>query len=243
MYRIRELLKGSVIMKKKIIIGLLSATLLFTLAGCGEDTTGYVSGGTKDKETNEESVEIENKEEIENEENIEDKDILEEKEEVKDEKKQEEKENDSEDEEIEEVEKTSQTVKVYFSDDQAESLVEREVELKLAKGDNLEAKVLESLKAKPEDENIFNAVEENIKFKGVKVEEKIAKVDISSEGLSGSSTQEVFLVDAVVSALTSLDSVDGVKFLVDGKEAETLMGHMEVSHVLTKADVESNIIK
>lgn len=229
-------------MKKKIIIGLLSATLLFTLAGCGEDTTGYVSGGTKDKETNEDIVEIENEDEIENEENIEDKDTTEKKDPIIDESK-EDKAEDSEDEELEETEKTSQIVKVYFSDDQAESLVEKEVELKLAKGDNLEAKVLESLKTKPEDENIFNAVEENIKFKGVKVEEKIAKVDISSEGLSGSSTQEIFLVDAIVSALTSLDSVDGVKFLVDGKEAETLMGHMEVSHVFIKDDVESNIIK
>lgn len=239
-------------MKKKIIMGLLSATLLFTLAGCGNETTGYVSGGTKDNSATEEQVDIEDEEEIEEiedeekiedkavdkiEDKTEDKDIVEDKDEAK------EKNKDNKDEEIETSEKTSKTIKVYYSDDQAQSLVEKEMDIELAEGDVLEAKVLESLKIKPEDENVFNAVEENIKFKSVKVEDKIAKVDVSSENLQGSSTQEVFLIDSVVAALTSLDSVEGVKFLVDGEEADTLMGHIEVSHVLTKDDIEANIIK
>lgn len=146
-------------------------------------------------------------------------------------------------EEIEESENTLHTIKVYFSDDQAENLVEKEIDIKLDKDDNLEEKVIESLKVKPEDENVYNAVEEDIKFNSVKVEDKIAMVDVSSKNLNGGSTQELFFVDSIVSALTYLDSVDGVKFLVDGEDAETLMGHMEVSHVFTKDDVGSNIIK
>ena len=227
-------------MKKKIIIGLLSATLLFTLAGCGNESTGYVSGGTKDKSTSEEQVDIEDEvvvDEDKSEDKIEDKDLTEEKDESKEENE------DKKDKEDKDSEEASQTIKVYFSDDQAENLVERELDIELAEGESLEAKVLESLKAKPEDENVFNIVGEEIKFNSVIVEEKIATVDISSKSLEGSSTEEIFLKDGIVAALTSLDSVGGVKFLVDGEEAETLMGHLDVSHVVTKEDIGSNIIK
>ena len=218
-------------MKNKIIMALVSVMLLVTLSACDEKTSGYVSGGTKDSTSSEENIE---KQEAKDE-NI---DIAKDKEKPAVENK-----DDKKTEEQSKEEKTTQSIKVYFSDDQAENLVERQIDVELAEGETLEMKVLESLKAKVEDETIYNAVEEQIKFNGVKVEDKIASVDISSENLNGSSTQESFLVDAVVAALTSLDSVDGVKFLVDGQPAETLMGHLEVTEVLTKDNVQINITK
>lgn len=214
-------------MKNKIIMALVSLMILATLSACDEKTSGYVSGGTKDSTKLEENIE---KEEIQEE----DKQALEE-------DKQEEKTEQEAKEDAQE--KTTQTIKVYFSDDQGMNLVEKQVDVELAEGETLEMKVLETLKVKAEDETIYNAVEPQIKFNSVKVEDKIASVDISSENLQGSSTQESFLVDSIVAALTSLDSVDGVKFLVDGKPAESLMGHLEVTKVKTKDDVEITITK
>lgn len=222
-------------MKNKVIMMLLSGALLITLSACDEKTGGYISGGTKEPSSTEKDVETNvNGEEPINEEN----DNKNEEDEVKDIT-----EDKKTSEDVKSDEKTTKTVKVYFSDDQAENLVEKEIDIELGEGETLEQKVVENLKAKPQDPNLYNAIEENIKFNSVKVEDKIAIVDISSENLNGGSNQEIFLVDSIVAALTSLDNVDGVKFLVDGKEAETLMGHIEITDVKTKDQIGSNIVK
>lgn len=147
-------------------------------------------------------------------------------------------------EEVEQAEKVMTTVKVYYSDDQAENLVEKQIDIELENEESLEEKVFESLKVKPKDSDIHSVIDESIKINSVKVEDsKIAKVDLAKEGLNGSSTQEYFLKDAVILALTDLDSVDKVQFLVDGEVVETLMGHIDVSKPFTRQDVETNIIK
>lgn len=152
--------------------------------------------------------------------------------------------NESEDqnEENKKDEKDEQTVKVYFSDNQAMNLVEVEVDIPLSEGKSLEEKIIETLKSQPNDPEMFNAVGENIVVNSVKVEDKQAKVDLSGKDLSGGSTEETFLIDAIVSSLTALDTVDSVKFLVDGKEVETIMGHMETMEAFTRDDVTNNII-
>lgn len=219
-------------MKNKIIMMFLSGAILITLSGCDEKTSGYVSGGTKEPSSTEENVETNVKEEPVKEENKEKETEVEK---VTEDKKV--------TEDVKSDEKTMKTVKVYFSDDQAENLVEKEMDIELGEGENLEQKIVESLKVKSEDSSLYNTIEENIKFNSVKVEDKVAIVDISSENLSGGSNQEIFLVDSIVAALTSLENIDGVKFLVDGKEAETLMGHIEVTDVKTRDQIGTNIVK
>lgn len=144
-------------------------------------------------------------------------------------------------------EKVMQEVKMYYSDDQAENLVEKQMEIEVKSDQSLEEKVVEGLKNKPTDSNLHSVLDESIMINSVKVEEqkgvKIALVDLSSKGLSGSSTQEYFLKDATILALTDLDSVDKVQFLVDGEVVETLMGHIEVSEPFDRSDAETNIIK
>lgn len=201
-------------MKNKIIMLALSAILLVSLSACNTDTS-TTSSGIEDKSSSE------NKDQnVQNE---------------KDENKQEE-------EQEKEDEKEKQTVKVYFSDNQAMNLIEVEVDIVIAKGESLESKVIEALKSQPSDAEMFNAVGENIVINSVKVEDKLAIVDLSSENLSGGSTEEMFLIDSIVASLTALDTVDQVKFLVDGKVAETLMGHAETTEAFTKDDISSSII-
>lgn len=91
------------------------------------------------------------------------------------------------------------------------------------------ATTLEELKTVPQ-EGYATLVYENIKINAVTLEDGIAVVDLSSENLNGSSLQETFLVDQIVETLTaSFEEVHGVKFLVDGKEAMTLMGHIDAT--------------
>ncbi|AFS78085.1 spore germination protein-like protein [Gottschalkia acidurici 9a] len=201
-------------MKNKIWTLVLALILIFSLAGCD-------SGEKTDTSKEGQVSQVE-------------------KEKDTDEGKEEEKVNNGQSKEEEKEEKT---VKVYFSDNQATKLVEKEIKVTLDKDKPLEEVVIEKLKDDSKDPELFNAVNEKIKIKSVTVKDKTANVDISSENLSGGSTEEVFLIDSIVSSLTSLDNIEKVQFLVDGKKVDTLMGHMEVAEPFTKKDVTTNIIK
>jgi len=69
-------------------------------------------------------------------------------------------------------------------------------------------------------------------------EDGIAFVDLSPEAAAnhpGGSTAEALTIYAIVNALTvSLPSVRAVQILVDGREVETLAGHVDLRHPLAK---------
>ncbi|MCL1809088.1 MAG: GerMN domain-containing protein [Clostridiales bacterium] len=78
-------------------------------------------------------------------------------------------------------------------------------------------------------ESIETMVTDQVKFKSVKVREGMAFVDMIGKGLSGSSLEEGLLISQIVYSLVgSFEEVERVQFLVDGKTAETLMGHYSV---------------
>lgn len=135
-----------------------------------------------------------------------------------------------------------ETVKLYFYDSQAENLIEVSQNITLAEDESIEEKILESLQEKSENKELSNVIGKCITINSVEVEEKIATVDVSSENLSGSSTEEMFFIEGIVKALTQLETIEGVKFTVDGAEAETLMGHMEATLTYTEEDVLSPIV-
>lgn len=212
-------------MKKKLLVLLMAAVLMMSIFACTDQSSTSSQDNTKDTIQEEVTqVETDDSEEV----------VITEK-----------AEKELEEENVnEQDEKVMKTIKVYYSDDQAENLVEKQIDIELVSGELLEEKVIESLKVKPEDSNIHSVIDENVKINSVKVEDdRIAKVDLDKEGLSGSSTQEYFLKDAIILTLTDLDSVDKVQFLVDGEVVETLMGHIDVSKPFTRQDVETNIIK
>ena len=92
---------------------------------------------------------------------------------------------------------------------------------------------LELLK-KP-DEGYDTVITDNIKFNDVYIEEDTIFVDLSSSGLSGGSLEETFLIGQIVDTLlNSFAEAKQVQFLVDGKTAETLMGHVGAADPFTK---------
>ena len=93
---------------------------------------------------------------------------------------------------------------------------------------------LEQLRTVPEagyDTMIFD----QIQFNDVYVEGDMAYVDLNSSGLNGGSLEETFLISQIVDTLiNSFDEVKQVQFLVDGKQAESLMGHVDAAAPFTK---------
>jgi germination protein M len=85
---------------------------------------------------------------------------------------------------------------------------------------------LELLKTTP-DKGYSTVITDQIKFNNVYLEGDTVYVDISSNGLNGGSMEETFLISQVVDTLiNSFKEVKQVQFLVDGQNAETLMGHV-----------------
>lgn len=95
----------------------------------------------------------------------------------------------------------------------------------------LEEAIVRALMAGPIDtDTLSTGFHENVVLNSVDVFDGIAYVDFSREGLYGGSMQESYIISQVVESLTSLDSVDKVQFLVDGQEAESLMGHIDIRY-------------
>ncbi len=136
------------------------------------------------------------------------------------------------------------TVKLYFAnneyimtgDDSEDSVIAIEREVKV--GDKtIEEIILEELKNKPEDEQLTTIIDK-IEILSVEIRENTAYVDVSSEDLHGSSTEESLILQQIVYSLTELKQVDQVQFLVDGSKCESLMGHIFIEEPLEGLDVK-----
>jgi len=85
------------------------------------------------------------------------------------------------------------------------------------------------------ESGVDTMIDDRIRFRSVEVKDGTAFVDIVGAGLSGSSLEEGLLISQIVSSLRgSFEEIERVQFLVDGKVAETLMGHYETSEPFEK---------
>ena len=136
-------------------------------------------------------------------------------------------------------EKTEQSmsVKVYYPDDSGLKLVEVEREILVDDSTDKYTAAVETLMLEPEEENLTRIFPKNAVIRSVKVKDGLATVDLDSslsKGFVGGSTGEEFLIGSIVDTLTNFPEVKRVKFLVDGKDVETLSGHMDLSAPLER---------
>ena len=128
-------------------------------------------------------------------------------------------------------------VKVYYPDDSGMRLVEVEREILVNDTTDKYTAAVEALFDEPEDENLTTIFPKNAGIHSVTVRDGLAIVDFDGsilKGFVGGSTGEEFLIGSVVDTLTNFPEVTRVKFLVDGKEIETLSGHMVLSTPLER---------
>jgi len=87
---------------------------------------------------------------------------------------------------------------------------------------------------------LVSAIPPEVKLRDVYLTERgDAFVDLSAEIVSkhpGGSLDEIFTVYSIVNALTvNLPAITRVQILVDGKEVDTLAGHVDLRHPLAKS--------
>ena len=93
---------------------------------------------------------------------------------------------------------------------------------------------LELLKTSPE-EGYSTVISDQIKFNDVYLEGDTVFVDFDINGLNGGSLEETFLISQIINTLiNSFDEVKQVQFLIDGEEAESLMGHVDTAEPFTE---------
>ena len=130
-------------------------------------------------------------------------------------------------------------VKVYYPDDSGVRLVEVERRINVAHEGEKYLAAVELLLDEPYEDNLTTIFPRNSSIRSVTVEGGLAIVDLDGsivKHMVGGSTGEEFLVGSIVDTLTNFPEVTQVKFLVDGKEIETLAGHMDLSTPLERMD-------
>ncbi len=84
--------------------------------------------------------------------------------------------------------------------------------------------------AKGENLKLDTVVTEKYGIRGCVKEDKTLFVDLVGKDLRGGSLEETLFISQIVETiLASFPEIEGVKFLVDGEEAESLMGHCDAS--------------
>lgn len=91
---------------------------------------------------------------------------------------------------------------------------------------SLEEAVIRELMKGPESSELATEIPSSAKLISVELADGTAFVNFAQEGLYGGSLQETFTISQIVNSLMELGSIKRVQFMIDGKKAETLMGHI-----------------
>lgn len=94
---------------------------------------------------------------------------------------------------------------------------------------SLEEAVVRELMKGPESPELNTEIPSSAKLISVETADGTAFVNFAQEGLYGGSLQESFTISQIVNSLIGLGSTKKVQFMIDGKKAETLMGHLDIS--------------
>ena len=151
-----------------------------------------------------------------------------------------EKKDDSEVKKPEDPNKKFQTmeINVYYPDENATVLIAVPRSIKFVDENEKYSAALSELMQKPKEEGLTNIFPKHTKIKNVYRNSDTVVVDFDKDiakNFVGGSTGEEFLVNSVVNTLTEFNEVKQVRFLIDGKEIETLAGHMDLSEPVKRS--------
>lgn len=128
------------------------------------------------------------------------------------------------------------SVDLYFSTKNAMYL---ESENRTIKGRNLYEEAINSLIEGPTTSDLSKTVPEETKVLNVSRNNNTIRVDFSKEIIEnhwGGSTGERLTVYSIVNTLAQFNEVKEVKFLIEGEEVDTLVGHMDLSRPLKPSE-------
>src|SRR6056297_2555020 len=121
------------------------------------------------------------------------------------------------------------TVNLYFATTDAMYL---ETEERTIKGRNLYKEAVNALITGPTDSDLAKTIPEGVKVLNISKKNDTIRVDFSEEIVKnhwGGSAGERLTVYSIVHTLAQFKGVKQVKFLIEGEEVETLVGHMDLT--------------
>lgn len=120
-------------------------------------------------------------------------------------------------------------VKTYFADENLDKLIERETTITYASDAEKYKAALEALKTAPEAS--LSPLSKGITFKSAVFRNGHVVVDLSiaDNGRLGAPGEQL-LVDSIRKSMFQFGEVQTVDLLVDGKQTESLMGHVSLTH-------------
>lgn len=129
-----------------------------------------------------------------------------------------------------------ETVKLYFSDNQA-MFLKPEVREVTVQGEPLAEVVVKELIKGPTEKDLLKTVPPETKLLSLQVEDGIAYLNLSKEVQTkhwGGTTGEMMTVYSIANTLTDLNiGIKKVQFLVEGEKQETLVGHLGTFEPIT----------
>ncbi len=119
-------------------------------------------------------------------------------------------------------------ITLYFSDNEASTLMREVRRVKVSKGDALEKVILTELIKGPERENMYKTIPAETKIRSVETTDGTCFVNLSSDFITkhvGGTAIEQLTVYSIVNALTELSNVERVQFLIEGEKKDVFI-HM-----------------
>jgi len=123
-----------------------------------------------------------------------------------------------------------ETIQVYFPNADGTKLIA--VSKKIKTGNDKYKAVMQALLEGTTDKKLTVVMPKNTKLQSIKIDKNVAYVDFSKEfikNFTGGSTGEIMLVGSIVDTLTEYPEIKAVQIFVDGKEIDSLSGHMDLS--------------
>ncbi len=127
-------------------------------------------------------------------------------------------------------------ISVYYPDVNATGLVAVAKTVKAQEADKYKAAV-EALLAGTDDKKLTTVFPKKTRLLKVSVSGGVAKVDFDKNltaGFVGGSTGEEMLVGSLVNTLTEFPEIKKVQILVEGKEIDSLSGHLDLSRPVSR---------
>ena len=121
------------------------------------------------------------------------------------------------------------TIDLYFATPDAMYL---KPESRTIKGRNLYKEAVNALIAGPTKQSLTITIPEGVEVLKITRNNDTIQVDFSEEIVKnhwGGSAGERLTVYSIVNTLTQFQGIEQVKFLIEGKEVDTLVGHMDLS--------------
>lgn len=124
-------------------------------------------------------------------------------------------------------------LRVYFGDPQMERLIERSVAVPKADTPTLVRRALSEMAGSPGDGSV--ALTKALEVRSVSMADGVLHIDVRlrEEGRLGS-PGELLLVEALKRTFFQFGDVRSVEMTVDGRRAESLMGHVELPYPMVR---------